>query len=224
MPNNSLYDGIIAPQGGMYKPGPPVMLPSSGNFSDLVGNGGGLSALPSAPPTAPHLGTQQSTIDAANPMNIDRLGLTNDPFQTQTPATQAIAAALLSGSNGGAGSGAWGPSWDLGINPDLQWQATTQSPGSTMGGDSWGRSRINGQASMPNRPGMVTGPRPVGMGLAALPAPHQAAPVLQGNATSQFLTDRGVSTAGQTIGQQANDLNKQLAGGSRNEDGSRSFM
>lgn len=29
MANNSLYDGIIAPQGGLYAPGPQVMIPSS---------------------------------------------------------------------------------------------------------------------------------------------------------------------------------------------------
>ncbi len=41
---------------------------------------------------------------------------------------------------------------------------------------------------------------------------------------SNFLSDRGVNTQGMTIGQQANELNKSLAGSSRDANGGRGFM
>lgn len=194
MANNSLYDGIIAPQGGLYQPGPPVMLPSSGGLAAL---GGGMDKVDTSSPlqygmlqdqfgltdsggAGPFSGgkSNANTIDAANPLDVDRLGLTNDPFRKQTSATQAIGDALI--SNGSSGP-TWGPSWDVGINSDLQWQAASPS-GPSPTGDSWFGMRspeenINGVSP---RPGMMTGTRSTSMpvrGLAAVqPQVQQAAP------------------------------------------------
>lgn len=119
-------------------------------------------------------------------------------------------------------SSPWGPSWALGINPFMQWDSAPPSASDVPpGSDPWGRLRANGYATTPNRPGMITGPRPVSGHIGA-PAGNSLAPssALPGTA---FLNERGINTQGLTIGQQANELNKQLAGSSRNADGSRGF-
>lgn len=72
---NDLYSGMIAPQGGLYQPGPPVMLPPVG-----MGGGNSASALGSA--------LLADKVDGSNPLQYDMLAdqfnvTDSNPFKPQ---------------------------------------------------------------------------------------------------------------------------------------------
>lgn len=214
MPNNPLYDGIIAPQGGLYRPGPPVMLPPQGLGAlpqmDKVDTSSPLQygmlqdqfGLNSAPSQAPHFGTipgpngytvadkDQSQLAPGQAGNLFAYG--GSAPSAPAPGIAAIGAAL---SNGGSGSGAWGPSFDIGINPDLAWQSSGSPP--APGGDTWLglRSPTENIYGVSPNAGAVTGSR----GLKALPAASQpvyrSKPITYGTGASNNSNDyKGMNT------------------------------
>jgi hypothetical protein len=202
MPNNSLYDGILMPQGGVYEPGPAVMLPPSAPAkqsavvraliaSDPIGMGpGGGTGWDGYSSTIDDNSLRSfdqiradarppTTVDAANPLDVTRLGLTNDPFRT--PAETAIETYAPHS----AAFSPWGPDWTTGIGAVHQ-PMLLGSPGQFAGGDPWAADRF-GDESVAPRPGMVTGAAPsISPVAAALVAANArpitySAPVAAGN-------------------------------------------
>lgn len=182
MPNNSLYDGIIMPQGGIYQPGAPVMIPANGGglaalkpsydrvdassplqygmLEDQFGlnntNGGGASPFAGGTIPGPNGYTvaskDQSRLSASDP----RMAFAGDEG---TPATQAIGDALLANAQWAPSGSMVFPQGTAQSNNDLVYEPALvdQANGVQPGTDPWANDRFGIPAAP--RPGMVTGPR-----------------------------------------------------------------
>ena len=138
MANNSLYDGILMPQGGIYEPGPPVMIPSAPAKQSAV-----VRALIASDPNGPGLSDPQSGMqggwsqlqdfaESGSPSIPGPNGTTVAKDQTRLPGqvpAQFDPVEAYSGVPRNAGERAieafaprsaafspWGPDWTSGIN------------------------------------------------------------------------------------------------------------
>lgn len=254
---SDIYSGILKPGGGIFEPGPPVMLPPqgtdkgaaitraliassmddpglgpSGGGGDAWGNFQGFRddtpydvrsmAQIGGNPGPTRVAQAPSTVDATDPLNIDHLGLTRDPFRPPaSPAEQAITAALLSP----AGLVAAGPA----LGGDMQWSPAETAPAPS--GDTWLGMREPGQTgALVARPGMVTGNRPI-VGFAApsrgdvvdqIGAAHKRGLLSEG-ATAALLAGRGGYTVHKSqngvLGENALMPTRTISGAIRNSYG-----
>lgn len=186
---NDLYTGIIAPQGGLYQPGPPVMMPPQG-----MGNAGNTQAMaqalmqstsspfdvqndPSMPVSGgfqPGTWADQQRLPSSDPAYGSGQGV--DPqlaYTMGTPganqgtgplqgneATKQIAKILIQG-----GAAPPGPRSDP--RETMPWEPAV-SQGPSPSGDPWQKLRISAPTQ---QPGMMTTNRPPrGLGAIGNPA------------------------------------------------------
>jgi hypothetical protein len=201
MPNNSLYDGILMPQGGVYEPGPAVMLPPSapakqsavvraliasdpngpGLRDPQSGMGGGWSQMQDfADSGSPSIPGPNGTIIAKDQTRLPgQVAAQFDPVEAysgvpRNPGQQAIEAFAPRS----AAFSPWGPDWTTGIGAVHQ-PMLLGSPGQFAGGDPWAADRF-GDESVAPRPGLVTGAAPSISPVAAALVAANARPITYG--------------------------------------------
>ena len=146
---NDIYSGIIAPQGGAYTPGPPVMLPPQQPLAERNAQlAQALATQPSLPSATGSFAENkdQSQLAASPPGNLFAYG---SGMASTSPGASAIGNALIQGQ-----PSASAPS-------DMNWE--TSNPGPAPQGDPWQGMNISDTPTT-NRPGMVTSNRSAGLG------------------------------------------------------------
>lgn len=228
---NDLYSGIIMPQGGIFKPGAPVVMPSSvgstpsgvsrvtpeglnvRGVQTVAVDGNGTPIL-SAPQKAAAItralvetaGIPHASGTVMSGKDESRLSPSGGIVSAygemrQSPAEQAIASALINTANGGAWGGGWGASGLTGLDFS---GAPNKITGAPTEGDPWGALRF-GEDVAPT-PGLVTSVHPVDALHAKLLASQGPAP------GASFLEAQGQSTKGLSAGEVANNLKKAMSG------------
>lgn len=178
MPNNSLYDGILMPQGGVYEPGPAVMLPPSAPAKQSAV----VRALIASDPNGPGLRDPQSGMaggwsqmqdfaDSGSPAIPGPNGTMIAKDQTRLPGqvpAQFDPVEAYSGVPRNSGQQAiatfaprssafspWGPDWTSGVNaPGLLLNRSPVGAPRLTDTDPWADIRFGGEPFV-QQPGLV---------------------------------------------------------------------
>lgn len=191
--------------GTPYTPAPTAVTAAAPSPYDVANNPfrPGAQAHPAvaAPPQV-----AQHTVDAANPLDVNRLGLTSDPFHQETPAQTAIETAVLPQRPSSLVDAFKGVGISGHVNGGLQFNGPTNTP-TSVPGDPWAGGRITPTAPIPGY-----GAAPRGLPTPAAPTPSPIAQMYSQPGAS-YLDAKGVDTSGLSSGQVANEFNKDIRGG-----------